>query len=86
MFVAIASLLALFVFCGLAVWVGNNNPQNPDPTEEQSRALVAWLVGAAVLSGLYLMLDVVLLQQGRSAVARIAADPDDGARPDDRWD
>jgi hypothetical protein len=84
-FVAIASLLAIFVFCGLAAWVGNNNPQNPDPTEEQSRALVAWLVGAGVLAGLYLMLDVVLLQQGRSAVARIAADLDDGTRPDDRW-
>jgi MFS family permease len=87
-FVALAGLLAIFVFCGLAAWVGNNNPQNPDPDPDpdQARALLVWLVGAAALTGLYLMLDVALLQAGRSAVARVAADAADGAGPDDRWD
>jgi hypothetical protein len=84
--VALASLLAIFAFCGLAAWVGNNNPQNPEPDPDQSRALLAWLIGAAALTGLYLILDVVLLQAGRSAVARIAAEAADSAGPDDRWD
>jgi hypothetical protein len=84
-YAAVAGLLCLFAFCGLAAWVGNNPPQNPDPDQEQSNAVLVWMVAAGLLTALYLMLDVVLLQQGRSAVARVAADAD---RPDphDGWD
>ena len=85
-FVAVLGLLALFVFCGLWAWVGNNNPQNPVPNAQQDAALVAWLIGAAVLNGAYWLLDVVLLQLGRSAVARIGAEADERDDHDDRWD
>lgn len=85
-FVGLVSLLSIFVFCGLAVWVGNNNPQNPDPDHAQSTALFAWMIGTGVVSALYLMLDLVLLQQGRSAVARIVAEAADDARRDEDWD
>jgi hypothetical protein len=85
-FVAVVSLLSIFVFCGLAAWVGNNNPQNPDPDHGQSTALVIWLIGTGIFTGLYLMLDLVLLYQGRSAVARIAAEAADDAQADEDWD
>lgn len=86
-FVGGAGLLAVFVFCGLCAWVGNNGPA-AEPTQEQTAALIGWSVGAGVLTALYLLLDLVLLFQGRAAIARIAADgdADDRHNPDDRWD
>jgi hypothetical protein len=84
---AVAGLLAIFVFCGLSLWIGNNNPQDPDPTQEQAAAVFAWAIGVGVVLGLYWSLDLLLLQLGRSAVARVAAaDADDRAGFDDRWD
>jgi hypothetical protein len=85
-FVAVLGLLTLFVFCGLSAWVGNNNPQNPAPDAQQSAALLVWMIGTGVLAGAYWLLDVVLLQLGRSAVARIAAEADERDDHDDRWD
>ena len=84
--VAIAGLVALFFFCGLAMWVGQNNPQNPEPDQEQTTALLIWMVGIGIAIGFYWFLDLVLLQRGRSAVAQIGPDVDDRSEPSDRWD
>jgi hypothetical protein len=84
---AVAGLLAIFVFCGLSFWIGNNNPQNPEPDQEQAAAVLAWAIGVGVLMGLYWGLDIVLLQLGRSAIARTAAeDADERSGFDDRRD
>ena len=85
LFAAFMGLAAVFVFCGLAAWVGNNNPQNPEPDAEQSRALLAWLVGVGLLCATYWGLDLILLQLGRSAVARNVGEADRSG-PADRWD
>jgi hypothetical protein len=83
---ALGGLLAVFVFCGLAAWVGENNPQNPEPNPEQTTAMLGWMIGSGVLLGLYWVLDLVLLQLGRSAVARIGEPTEDGDGADQRWD
>lgn len=86
-FVGGAGLLAVFVFCGLSAWIGNNGP-DAEPNQEQTAALIGWSVAVGVLTVLYLLLDLVQLHLGRAAIARIASDADETNRDggEDRWD
>ena len=80
-------VLAIFSLCGLGVWADANNPngQNAAANKAEDRLFLGWLICAGLLTGFYLMLDVVLLQKGRAAVARIA-DPDADEGREDRWE
>ena len=79
--VIVGGVLAIFSLCGLGAWADANNPngQNVAANKAEDRLFLGWLVCAGLMTGLYLMLDVVLLQKGRAAVAGIAGrDGDEG--------
>jgi hypothetical protein len=62
----------------------NPNGQNAAATKSENQLMLGWLVGTGLIAGLYLMLDLVLLQQGRTAIARIG-DSDESRPMDDEW-
>lgn len=82
-YVLVAGFLAMVCLCGFGAWADANNPngQNPAAVRQENQLFIGWVIGAGVLTGLYLMLDVVLLQQAKTAIARIgeADDPDPAA-------
>lgn len=79
--------LVLLSLCVIGAVMDDQNPngQNPAANQAEDELMIGWLVGASVLVGLYLVLDVVLLQMARAAIHRIAA-PADDYRPDDDWE
>jgi hypothetical protein len=80
-----AGFLIIVSICGFGIWSDANNPngQNLAAKQTEDQIILAWQVGTGVIVGLYLILDVVLLQHGRSAVARIAELDQDAA--DEGW-
>jgi hypothetical protein len=52
--------------------------------QTEKQFILGWLIGTSVITGLYWMLDLVLLQQGRSAIARIAHE-DETQQSFDDW-
>jgi hypothetical protein len=80
-------LLALSALIGFSIWADAENPNGMDPAMNETENLIRliWMTVVSALSGLYLLLDLVLLHQGRAAVARLAADAD-RADFDRRWD
>jgi hypothetical protein len=84
-YVMVAGFLAIVCLCGFGAWSDANNPngQNPAAVRQENQLALGWLVGAAVLTGLYLMLDVVLLQQAKAAIARIGEPEEPGPSADD---
>jgi hypothetical protein len=85
--VPVGGVLGLISFCVLAVWLDKKNPNGQNqPGPEDEQVAVAVLVALAAICALYLLFDVVLLQQGRAAVAGIPAGAGDGADPDADWE
>jgi hypothetical protein len=82
--IPIAGALGLAGFFALGVWAEANNANGgPNPTDD---AISLWcFAGLSAAISFYLLLDIVLLHQGRAAVARLAADADQ-TDFDDRWD
>jgi len=73
--IPVASVFGFFLLCVLGILAEANNP-NGAPNPPDDTLAVVCLVGLGVAIGLYLVLDWVLLHQGRAAVARVAADAD----------
>jgi hypothetical protein len=84
--VVVGGALAIFSLCGLGAWADANNPnaQNAAANKAEDRLFLGWTIGASLATGLYLMLDVVLLQKGRAAVAHID-EPDPDGDHGERW-
>jgi hypothetical protein len=84
--VPVVGLLAMFAVCGFGLWSDANNPNGANPAAKKVEDLFAlcWAIGVALFMALYLMLDVVLLQQGRSAIARLRRDEHDDRH--EEWD
>ena len=84
--VVLGGVLAMVCLCGFGVWAEANNPngQNPAAAQTENHFILGWLIGTSVITGLYWMLDMVLLQQGRSAIARIAQE-DEAQESFDDW-
>jgi hypothetical protein len=82
--IPIAGALGLAGLCALGVWAEANNPNGgPNPAED---TVSLWcFAGLSAAIGFYLLLDLVLLHQGRAAVGRLASDAD-RADFDGRWD
>jgi hypothetical protein len=85
--VIVGGVLAIFCLCGLGAWADANNPngQNAAANKAEDKLFLGWLIAASLVTGLYLMLDVVLLQKGRAAVVGIA-EPDEDEDYRERWD
>jgi hypothetical protein len=80
-----AGFLVIVALCGFGIWADSTNPngQNPAARQAEDQLILVWQVATGLIVAMYLILDVVLLQRGRSAVARIAErDQDRGAEDD----
>lgn len=83
-FIPIASVFGLFLLCAIGIWTEANNANGgANPPDDTLRVLFFGGLSAAI--GLYLVVHLILLHQGRAAVTRLAADAG-RAGFDDRWD
>ena len=84
----LAGVLAVMCLCGLGMWVENENPngQNPLAERQESIGFLIWATGAGIVTGGYLLLDLILLLQARHVIARLGVQETWGSSSEIEWD